>query len=387
MRTAKTALFVVSALFLAFLLLGGSAAAPGARAQTSGSLPSQVAVPDSAKPVLRTRAGFARQAGVEVGKMTVAAWGEKKEGKRSAEPMPPVSSKEAAEEDSFVFRFSGGWPQEAKSALEQAGALWAGRLETKVPLVIEATWEEQGGQALANAGPTVYVSGRKISSLGGEVASERAYYPLSLANALAGVDVNTSEPEIEMTVNSGVDWHYGLGDVPDGTRSLFTVALHELVHGMGFLGTMKVERGIGSWGLEGVEARAVPTVYDLYARDKSFGEAGQAGALLNVCEYPNESSGLAQALTSGSFEGGGSDASGLYFSMPSAGRPGAQGGEAVALYAPSGWLDGTSYIHHNADMGTLMIPYLPTGRTVSDPELTTEMLGRLGWPLAQGEDE
>jgi MYXO-CTERM domain-containing protein len=74
----------------------------------------------------------------------------------------------------------------------------------------------------------------------------RTWYPGSLANKLAGEDLDPGNPEIVMQLSSslnndpaclgGASFYYGLdGNDPDGAQDLVPVVLHELGHGLGFL--------------------------------------------------------------------------------------------------------------------------------------------------------
>jgi len=72
------------------------------------------------------------------------------------------------------------------------------------------------------------------------------WYPGSLANKLAGEDLDPGNPEVVMQLSAslnndpacfgGASFYYGLdGNDPDNTQDLVPVVLHELGHGLGFL--------------------------------------------------------------------------------------------------------------------------------------------------------
>jgi hypothetical protein len=78
------------------------------------------------------------------------------------------------------------------------------------------------------------------------------WYPIALANALAGSDLNGSTPEIQAVFNSDVDnssvlgstdWYYGLDGNPGNDIDLLTVVLHELAHGLGFSSLVNLNTG------------------------------------------------------------------------------------------------------------------------------------------------
>jgi hypothetical protein len=77
------------------------------------------------------------------------------------------------------------------------------------------------------------------------------------ANQMAGVDLDGAPDEINATFNSAVDgpvvlgstsWYYGTdGNPPAGKIDFFSIVLHELGHGLGFLTLMDV--GTGALGV------------------------------------------------------------------------------------------------------------------------------------------
>jgi hypothetical protein len=64
------------------------------------------------------------------------------------------------------------------------------------------------------------------------------------------MELNPGEEDIEMYLNSTVNWYYGVsGTVPTGQYDMATVVLHELCHGLGFISLAKDSSSIGSFGL------------------------------------------------------------------------------------------------------------------------------------------
>ncbi|TAG08455.1 MAG: hypothetical protein EAZ42_10650, partial [Verrucomicrobia bacterium] len=70
------------------------------------------------------------------------------------------------------------------------------------------------------------------------------WYPIALANSLAGSDLQPSRADISMTINSGADYYYGFdsGGTPP-QANFIDVVLHELAHGLGFLSYLNPNDG------------------------------------------------------------------------------------------------------------------------------------------------
>jgi hypothetical protein len=99
---------------------------------------------------------------------------------------------------------------------------------------------------LGSAGPTAVIRDFPGAPL------TNTWYPIALANALAGSDLNGSTPEIQAVFNSDVDnssvlgstdWYYGLDGNPGNDIDLLTVFLHELAHGLGFSSLVNLNTG------------------------------------------------------------------------------------------------------------------------------------------------
>jgi hypothetical protein len=187
------------------------------------------------------------------------------------------------------------------------------------------------------------------------------WYAVGLANKLGGVDRLPGNFDIHASFNSEFDWYYGTdGNAPGGTYDFVSVVLHELGHGLGFLGAMNVSGGQGTWGNGGY-----PVIYD------RFTENGAGQPLLG---FASPSTTLAAQLTSNN----------LFFDGPRARA--ANGGAAPRLYAPSSWQQGSSYSHLNeatygvGNPNSLMTPALSSGEAIHDPgPITRGIFEDTGW--------
>jgi uncharacterized repeat protein (TIGR01451 family) len=253
----------------------------------------------------------------------------------------------------------GVWNTSARTAFQYAVDIWAEQLHSTVPIVVEACWTNLGAGVLGAAGPADF-----WRNYPGAPRTD-AWYPSALANALAGYDMDAGEHDINASLNSHfASWYFGTDGSPGpGQYDFASVVLHELCHGLGFIGSMWVEHGVGSWGWW-----SSPVVFDHYL------ENGDWQSLLTA--FPNNSVSLGNQL-----RGMGN---GVYFDGPNASV--ANGGP-VKLYAPSTW-DGGSSIYHvdvifDGTPDALMTYSLSPREVIHDPgPVTRGIMQDLGWAVA-----
>jgi cysteine-rich repeat protein len=100
------------------------------------------------------------------------------------------------------------------------------------------------------------------------------WYPVALANALAGVDLDPTGNHIGSAFSSALDqgclsgvsgWYYGLdGNAPPNQIELLATVLHEVAHGLGFLTLVNLGSGQKFFGFD--------DAYMLNLEDHSTGE-------------------------------------------------------------------------------------------------------------------
>jgi hypothetical protein len=143
-----------------------------------------------------------------------------------------------------------------KAALEMAAGAWGLILGSSVNVNIEARFADQTcgdtGATLASAGPRFVF----MDFAGGDPG---IWYPGAMAESLAGEnlstedDANPDSADLTIAFNSGIDeeciregsrYYYGLdNNVPTGEISFIAVAMHELGHGLGFVGLVDETTG------------------------------------------------------------------------------------------------------------------------------------------------
>ena len=253
-----------------------------------------------------------------------------------------------------------GFSDRAEAAFQAAVDTWSCLVRADRPVRVAAEWAPLAATTLGSAGP------RLVRDFEGAPAPG-VWYPAALADQLAGRDLSPGVPDIEASFNRDFPaWHLGPGPPPESAFDLYTVVLHEIAHGLGFIGGLSVEGGAGVVGRDEADG---PFAYDLHAEDVA------GTPLLDARAYPAPSAALAGALTEAvRFDG-------------AAVRRVRNG--PVALYAPGRWLPGGSYSHLDDvsfEPGTrdgLMSPFIGRGEAVDRPgEVTCAVLADVGWELA-----
>jgi hypothetical protein len=149
---------------------------------------------------------------------------------------------------------------------------------------------------------------------------------------------------------------------------LVTVVLHELGHGLGFGGSMRVGSscgsGMGCWGL----GTGYPFTYDRFA------ENGSEQSLLNTSLFPNPSAALAAQLTGNN----------IYFDGPA--TRAANNNQRAKLYAPGTWQQGSSYSHldeiYNNTQNALMTYSVGAAESIHSPgPIMLGMFEDMGWTM------
>ena len=262
----------------------------------------------------------------------------------------------------ITVNYIGPWDPSAQAAFQYAVDIWASLIVSPALIKIEAEWSSLAPDILGGAGPTDLY--RNFPN----APQTNVWYPAALADAIAGSNLNGSDPEITATFNQSFpSWYFGVdGNPPPGKYDFVSVVLHEIGHGLGFSGTAEVDNnsGLGSWGF----GSPYPDVYDLAAENLS----GQ-----KIIDFPNPSTELADQLRK--------EEEGLFFNGPNA--EAANNGNRPELYAPGDWLPGSSYSHldetvYDQTAHALMTPFIGSAEATHDPgPITLGIFQDLGWAV------
>jgi hypothetical protein len=260
----------------------------------------------------------------------------------------------------FIVKYV-GFPNDAKAAFQRAVDIWAAALNSTVPIRVTAYWEDLGTNVLGAANTNDYyrnfIGAKEVNT----------FYPLALAEKLAGKDLNSiNEDDIFCRFNSKIPWYYGTSEnIPFGTFDFTSIVLHELGHGLGFVGSMRVSGTQGFYGF----GTTLHTIYDKYLETGTTGKA-----LIDTATYKNPSNLLKSALTSED----------IFFVSPRTATT--DKSKKVVIYAPNPWEDGSSISHlDDATYGTgginsLMTPTASLREKNLEPgPIALNMFYDMGW--------
>ncbi|HVZ19686.1 MAG TPA: FG-GAP-like repeat-containing protein, partial [Vicinamibacterales bacterium] len=159
------------------------------------------------------------------------------------------------------------------------------------------------------------------------------------------------------------------GAPPGGQYDFESVVLHELGHGLGFLGSAAVSGGNGSIGFGGY-----PITFDRFV-------VTETGAPL--LGFANPSTALGSQLTQ-AYNAGNPHGPGIYWG--GAHGVAGNGGVTARLYTPSTWTPGSSYSHFDENAfpagnpNSLMTPALSGAEAIHNPgPIMLGMFTDMGW--------
>ncbi len=252
------------------------------------------------------------------------------------------------------------FPDAAKTAYEKAMSIWSKYIYSSQTIRIKATWASLSTGVLATTGS------KHVFKNFPNAPFQNVWYPVSLAEAISGKDLNEGDFEIEMKINSTMNWYYGVDSKSQaGKFDLVTVVLHEIAHGLGFSSSMKLVNNNtqGQYGQSGSNY-----IYDMFLQN-----AGTI-KLTNSGVFGNPSTDLKGALTGNA----------LYFGL----RNSKYANTLPKLYAPSTFNDGSSISHFDesyypqGNPNSLMSPNVRSAEVNQSPgDLLLRCLQDLGWQI------
>lgn len=251
-----------------------------------------------------------------------------------------------------------GFSVQAKAAFQRAVDIWATQLTSPVTIRVHAQWANLGSTGiLGSAGPVTFFS--CPSGCPARVVAN-TWYPVAIINKLSGHDVATSLDDINARFNSTFTaWYFGTGPAPAGKVDFTSVVLHELGHGLGFIGSGALVNGNTQGSVRTLGGNR-PTIYDRYTVN---------GGNTKLVTLADPSLALKNQMVNNN----------LYFRIPST-------GVRYRLFAPNPFQPGSSYSHLNeasypkGNANSLMTPSISTGETIRNPgPMTLAMFKLMGW--------
>jgi hypothetical protein len=273
----------------------------------------------------------------------------------------------------FSFNVNGSPPPGFAQALVIAGQKWSNWLQITVPVkvnvfTVNSSFIPFSAITLAN--------GRRNFS---NAPHTNILYVSSLANQLAGTELNPGEYDMDIYFNLATSFYYGSGLPPASSDDFITTAMHEIGHGLGFYSDGYVDgSGNGSFGNIPPSAIApltssfpwrgldsIPTIFDTYIVRTSNNPLSTSA--------PANSTALGDSIKNGA----------LYFSGPLYANP-SHSNTPVRLSGGAGtYTLGVDLLHiHDSYANTIMSYYWGPGDTVRTPApWEIGILREIGWNL------
>ena len=287
---------------------------------------------------------------------------------------PPVSflrnnsatGRLAAPTAQFIVTYT-NFTAEARRAFQYAVDIWSTLIVSSVPIRIQANWISDKPGLLGSAGPTSY----RYNFDGAQKA--RAFYPIALAEKIARRELNTpGEADIIADFNRNNEWYFGTdGLTPKSQTDMVTAVLHELAHGLGFIGFFNITDFPGDQNV-GQYLAALPSVYDCFI--ETGGAGGPIKRLVTAQnDFPNNSIALNRQLS-------GND---LFLNGPILRQA---TGQKLRLHAKAQFSRSASIYHLDEDTypagneNSLMTPILKQAESIHSPgPLVMKFLADLEW--------
>lgn len=269
-----------------------------------------------------------------------------------------------------------GTNNQVEQAINRAADIWSDILISSVPIKLNITWGN--ASSLGVLGITISNGIKDFPN----APYSNVWYPSCLADAFAGYDLQPSDTDMDIFLDSSSDWYFGLdGNCPFWQHDLVSCALHEIGHGLGFYSVANIStQNEGSFSLQ-IEPFAIslasfpmpnlngePLIYDLFVQNL------QGDDLIDTNLFQNPSNLLASEFTSDY----------LYFSGINSMN--ANNNARPQIYAPSSFAFGSSVLHldetvfNSNTSDALMTPYSSSGEVNHLPgAITVGVLLDIGW--------
>lgn len=269
-----------------------------------------------------------------------------------------------------------------RNVFRAAAEQWSAIIDSEVEIVVRASFAPAPDDqcsvnegTLGAAGPANFVARFR-----GAPRTD-TFYPVALANALAGQDLDPGVPDIGASFNGAVDtdpdclrgarFYYGFDHAGgNGTIDFYNVVMHELAHGLGF-STFIAGNGDN------------PASPDFYVLDRLIFDNSQERSweVMSDAQRADSVTNARNVVNVGDFVRDGAVAQGLESGngADAAGRP--------LIYTPSPFEVGSSIAHWDteAEPSLLMEPFATADvRANTGVDMTSCLMQDIGWQLQGG---
>jgi hypothetical protein len=275
------------------------------------------------------------------------------------------STKGSTAKSQILVTFETTPPDNVKAVFERASATWSNIISSDVPIRLYVQWAPLGKDILGRAGATAHVR----NFIG--ATRLNTFYPIALAEKMSHTNLNGNLPDIVATFSQDYpSWYIGTGlpkepstpTATDGEIDLYSVILHEIGHGLGFIGQIELDAA-------GTNAQYdVPEIFDQFMVNT------QGTNLTDTTSYKNPSSDLKTQITTNQ---------NLFLSSPTIRKNVPQ---KAYLYSPSKFAGGSSIYHVDqytypvGDPNALMTPLIAQGEiTRNVGPIVSSAFADFGW--------
>lgn len=189
--------------------------------------------------------------------------------------------------------------QQRRNAMQRATELLAAQIKTPAPIRIRACWRDLNASAtsavLAQAGPT-NLTLHNVDAPAPWLPNRYSWYSIAAASRLAGsaacgvIGGSCTQPDIVATFNSRIGAAdvlggraFDFGYTPDAAGRQFdfiSITMHEIAHGLGFLGLVNLDAADGPLGArfsgEGATGYSGTGYNDVYGENAAILDMGTA---------------------------------------------------------------------------------------------------------------
>ncbi|MEL7450022.1 MAG: hypothetical protein AAFN78_12490 [Pseudomonadota bacterium] len=265
------------------------------------------------------------------------------------------------------------------NVFQLAASRWGGILTSNVIIDVLASFApldcNSGSAVLGTAGPLT-----RHANFSGAAISD-TWYPQALANAIARSDQSGSEDMLAFfngdldnnnSCLNGRNWYYGLDNQPPGNDIDFlNTIMHELAHGLGFVGFVDLDTG---------QYTGSPALPDLFAINTYDNDLGLYWDQMTPAQR------AASAVNNGDVVWRGANVTAIAGEILNDGLV----GPYVELHTPTQLRVGSSVYHFGEPVApnALMEPTLRSDLTAAtDVDLTAAFMADIGWTIDDGDTD